>query len=58
MLGTNFSLMDQLFPNRDRKSLKEKFKKEEKINPQLIDSILMSQIPFDPLYLSGDKGII
>lgn len=39
-VGTDFSLMLNLFPNRSRRDLKLKFKKEEKNNPCLVDKAL------------------
>lgn len=56
MLGTNFSLMERLFPNRPRVELKRKFKNEEKTNPQLVDKIISNQIPFDPAQFLNDEG--
>lgn len=46
-VGTDFSLMLNLFPNRTRRDLKLKFKKEEKNNPQLIDKALLKFNTFD-----------
>lgn len=46
-VGTDFSLMLNLFPNRSRRDLKLKFKKEEKNNPQLIDKALLKHNTFD-----------
>lgn len=46
-VGTDFSLMLNLFPNRSRRDLKLKFKKEEKNNPQLIDKALLKHSTFD-----------
>ncbi|XP_019865113.1 transcription factor TFIIIB component B'' homolog isoform X2 [Aethina tumida] len=40
LVGTDFSLMCDLFPNRTRKQIKLKFKREEKANPKLIDKAL------------------
>ncbi|XP_046444182.1 transcription factor TFIIIB component B'' homolog [Daphnia pulex] len=47
MLGTDFSLMEPLFPGRDRVDLKRKFKSEEKTNSALVDKHISNQIPFD-----------
>lgn len=41
LVGTDFTIMTQLFPKRNRRELKIKFKKEEKINRQLIDKAIM-----------------
>lgn len=46
-VGTDFSLMLNLFPNRSRRDLKLKFKKEERNNPQLIDKALLKHNTFD-----------
>ena len=45
--GTDFQLIAQLFPKRDRKQVKAKFKKEEKNNPRLIDQALRTRLPID-----------
>jgi len=58
MLGTNFSLMEKLFPGRDRVDLKRKFKSEEKTNPALVDKIISKQIPFDPSQFLDESGIL
>ncbi|XP_063700259.1 transcription factor TFIIIB component B'' homolog [Culicoides brevitarsis] len=46
-IGTDFSLMLQLFPNRTRRDLKIKFKKEEKSNGHLVDKALCNPKAFD-----------
>lgn len=46
-LGTDFSLMVQLFPGRSRRELKMKFKKEEKINHVLVDKALTRPLQFN-----------
>lgn len=46
-VGTDFSLMVSLFPNRTRRDLKLKFKKEEKINGHLINKALLYPKQFD-----------
>lgn len=56
MLGTDFSLMENLFPNRSRFELKRKFKIEEKINRDLIDRTIASQKPFDPTVFGNETG--
>ncbi|EME27986.1 Transcription factor TFIIIB component B'' [Galdieria sulphuraria] len=38
--GTDFSLVAQLFPKRNRKQVKAKFKREEKIAPDKVDAAL------------------
>ncbi|XP_031620077.1 uncharacterized protein LOC116338763 [Contarinia nasturtii] len=56
-IGTDFSCMLQLFPNRSRRDLKLKFKKEEKHNMALINKALMHPKEFnvDELKLQFDK---
>ena len=56
MLGTDFSLMENLFPNRTRFELKRKFKVEERINQQLVDRTIASQKPFDPTVFGNETG--
>lgn len=46
-VGTDFSLMLNLFPLRTRRDLKLKFKKEEKDNPMLINKALLNHNTFD-----------
>lgn len=46
-VGTDFSMMLNLFPNRTRRDLKLKFKKEEKNNPHLVDKALLKHNVFD-----------
>lgn len=46
-IGTDFMLMCQLFPGRKRSELKLKFKKEEKINKNLIDKAMLQPKQFD-----------
>ncbi|XP_068150523.1 uncharacterized protein Bdp1 [Drosophila tropicalis] len=41
IIGTDFSLMCQMFPQRTRRDLKLKYKKEERINAQLINKALL-----------------
>ncbi len=40
MIGTDFTMIQRLFPNRSRDEIKRKFKREEKLNQALIDRIL------------------
>lgn len=47
LVGTDFSLMEAVFfknTNRDRKQLKQKFKREEKVNRDYIDKILYKSL--------------
>ncbi|RZC40141.1 transcription factor TFIIIB component B'' -like protein, partial [Asbolus verrucosus] len=46
-IGTDFTLMCELFPRRSRRELKMKFKKEERINKTLIDRAIMQPCGFD-----------
>jgi Myb DNA-binding like len=46
-VGTDFSLMLNLFPKRSRRDLKLKFKKEEKNNPHLVDKALLKHNTFN-----------
>jgi len=46
--GTDFSLFERLFPNRNRRQLKNKFKKEEKEHPQRVEYALNNgRLPLD-----------
>ncbi|KAJ8916349.1 hypothetical protein NQ315_005046 [Exocentrus adspersus] len=47
IIGTDFTLMVELFPKRTRRELKLKFKKEEKINRALIDKAVMQPCNFN-----------
>jgi hypothetical protein len=40
MIGTDFTMIQRLFSNRNRDEIKRKFKREEKLNQALIDKIL------------------
>jgi len=43
LFGTDFSLVAQLFPNRNRMQIKNKFLKEEKTSPKKIDEIFSTK---------------
>lgn len=45
--GTDFTTMEVMFPQRDRRQLKNKFKKEERERPDLVYRYLDSQQPLD-----------
>lgn len=45
--GTDFSLISQIFPYRNRKQIKLKFNLEEKNSPQLIEMALRRKLPAD-----------
>ncbi|XP_069361637.1 LOW QUALITY PROTEIN: transcription factor TFIIIB component B'' homolog [Maniola hyperantus] len=53
-LGTDFTLMAQLFPDRTRKQLKFKFKKEERLNGAQIDKALRASLQFDIALLKAE----
>ncbi|XP_033361374.1 transcription factor TFIIIB component B'' [Bombus vosnesenskii] len=46
-IGTDFLLMQSLFPNRTRQEMKIKFKKEEKVNRHLVEKALAYHQEFD-----------
>ena len=51
MCGTDFSMMEQLFPERTRAQLKAKFKVEERANGDAVTRALTGPIrPYDPSY--------
>ena len=57
VFGTDFSLMEGIFKKRSRHELKMKFKKEEKVNRQLVDKCLSQGQTFDPsIFDSDDDG--
>ncbi|XP_038661344.1 transcription factor TFIIIB component B'' homolog isoform X2 [Scyliorhinus canicula] len=47
MVGTDFSMIGQLFPNRTRVEIKNKFKREEKMNSWRIDKAFKEKKPLD-----------
>lgn len=56
-IGTDFSLMLSLFPDRTRRDLTMKFKKEEKINRALIDRALMVPNTYDITELKSEMEL-
>ena len=50
MCGTDFSMIQTLFPYRTRAQIKGKYKLEEKANPQRINDSLKSKKAFDPTF--------
>jgi len=46
-VGADFSLVAKLFPNRTRRQIRNKFKKEEKENRSKVDWALLNRIPID-----------
>ncbi|XP_046970199.1 transcription factor TFIIIB component B'' [Vanessa cardui] len=53
-IGTDFTLMAPLFPDRTRKELKLKFKKEEKLNGAQVDKALRAKVPWDVMKLKDE----
>eukprot|EP01135_Chromosphaera_perkinsii_P008582 Nk52_evm24s1401 gene=Nk52_evmTU24s1401 len=45
--GTDFSLIEMMFPNRSRKQIKSKFKKEERTNRAMIERALSNTLPIE-----------
>eukprot|EP01119_Soliformovum_irregulare_P013696 TRINITY_DN366_c0_g3_i5.p1 TRINITY_DN366_c0_g3~~TRINITY_DN366_c0_g3_i5.p1 ORF type:complete len:401 (-),score=148.26 TRINITY_DN366_c0_g3_i5:86-1123(-) len=43
--GTDFSMIERLFPDRSRRQIKAKFKKEEKENPAKVNNALDRRLP-------------
>lgn len=55
-VGTDFLLMQSLFPKRTRQEIKLKFKKEEKINRNLVEKALAYHQEFDIERLEKSLG--
>ena len=55
--GTEFSLMQSMFPGRTRKELKSKFQREEKRHPELVKLTLQSNTGFDTKAFDTQFGI-
>ena len=55
-MGTDFSLMKPYFRNRTRRELKLKFKKEERLNPNLVNKALAEPLDFDITELEKECG--
>ncbi|KAI1904699.1 hypothetical protein AGOR_G00008400 [Albula goreensis] len=53
MVGTDFSMIGQLFPHRARSEIKNKFKKEEKENSWRIDKAFKEKCRFDLEFFSS-----
>ncbi|XP_023223265.1 transcription factor TFIIIB component B'' homolog isoform X1 [Centruroides sculpturatus] len=56
VVGTDFSLMQNLLPNRTRQELKNKFKREERLNRKLVDRVLKDPQQFDLTGFDDDDG--
>lgn len=50
MCGTDFSMMQTLFPHRTRAQIKSKYKLEERANPARINTALKNKTDFDPTF--------
>lgn len=46
-VGTDFSLMQSIFPKRTRQDLKVKYKKEDRVNRYLVEKALLNPLNFD-----------
>lgn len=53
LVGADFSLMEQIFPHRTRRELKQKFKREEKYNIDLVNRVLYESHTFDESTLNN-----
>ncbi|XP_060523240.1 uncharacterized protein LOC132700125 [Cylas formicarius] len=58
VIGTDFTLMAELFPKRTRRELKMKFKKEEKLNRHLIDKAVTQPCSYNYSELQLEFGIL
>lgn len=58
VVGTDFLLMQTLFPNRTRQEIKQKYKKEERVNRALVEKTLKYHQEFDTEILEEELGII
>ncbi|KAK6643158.1 hypothetical protein RUM43_004661 [Polyplax serrata] len=56
-IGPDFSLMQKYFPKRSRMELKNKFKREERLNRSLIDKALINPSEFDMTQLEKDLAV-
>jgi transcription factor TFIIIB component B'' len=55
-VGTDFLLMQSIFPKRTRQDLKMKFKKEDRTNRFLVEKALRYPLDFDLTELEKDLG--
>ncbi|CAH0695821.1 unnamed protein product [Spodoptera exigua] len=53
-MGTDFMLMERLFPGRTRRDLKLKFKKEERMNMAQVDKALRTTVKWDASRLEDE----
>lgn len=56
-VGSDFELMKSIFPNRSRANLKSKFKKEEKLNGDLIDKVMSHPSEFNIKQVLDELGM-
>ncbi|CAD5120453.1 unnamed protein product [Dimorphilus gyrociliatus] len=56
-LGTDFTSLTKLFPGRSREELKKKFKREERVNGNLVETALMNRHSFDMSIFDEEKGL-
>ena len=55
--GTDFAMVARVFPNRSRRQIKNKFKREERVNAARVDAILTSpRQPSEGLFGCGTRG--
>lgn len=53
--GTDFTLMSTFFPKRTRQDLKNKFKREERFNRELVDKAINDPTQFDTVGLEDEE---
>ncbi|XP_028048703.1 transcription factor TFIIIB component B'' homolog isoform X2 [Monomorium pharaonis] len=58
VVGTDFLLMKTLFPNRSRQEIKQKYKKEERINRHLVEKALKYHQEFNTDMLEEQLAIL
>ncbi|XP_011339470.1 transcription factor TFIIIB component B'' homolog isoform X2 [Ooceraea biroi] len=58
VVGTDFLLMQTLFPNRTRQEIKQKYKKEERVNRHLIEKALKYHQEFDTEMLEEQLAML
>ncbi|XP_072767672.1 uncharacterized protein Bdp1 isoform X2 [Anoplolepis gracilipes] len=58
VVGPDFLLMQTLFPNRTRQEIKQKYKKEERVNRQLIEKALKYHQEFDTEMLEEQLAML
>lgn len=58
VVGTDFLLMQTLFPNRTRQEIKQKYKKEERVNRPLVEKALKYHQEFDTEMLEEQLAML